>query len=75
MIVPLSLFVPLHTFHGDLVSVCWPADPNRLWAHVANGDVRLEYLPTAQQPADALTKPVDKVKVSLFSQIMLGTTA
>ena len=46
-----------------------------LKAHVANGDVRLEYLPTAQQPADALTKPVDKVKVSLFSQIMLGTTA
>ena len=46
-----------------------------LKAHVANGDVRLEYLPTAQQPADALTKPVDRVKVSLFSQIMLGTTA
>jgi len=45
-----------------------------LKAHVANGDVRLEYLPTDQQPADALTKPVDKVKVSFFSQIMLGAT-
>ena len=41
--------------------------------HVANVDVRLQYLPTAQQPADALTKAVDKVKVSLFSQIMLGS--
>ena len=43
--------------------------------HVAKGDVRLQYLPTAQQPADALTKSVDKIKVSLFSQLMLGYTA
>ena len=41
--------------------------------HVAKGDVRLQYLPTAQQPADALTKAVDKIKVSLFSQLMLGS--
>ena len=41
--------------------------------HVADGTVCLQYLPTAQQPADALTKSVDKVKVTLFRQLMLGS--
>jgi hypothetical protein len=41
--------------------------------HVANNNVCLQYLPTAQQPADALTKSVDKVKVTLFRQLMLGS--
>jgi hypothetical protein len=41
--------------------------------HVADGTVCLKYIPTAQQPADALTKSVDKVKISLFSQLMLGS--
>ena len=41
--------------------------------HVADGTVCVKYIPTAQQPADALTKSVDKVKISLFSQLMLGS--
>ena len=41
--------------------------------HVANGDIALEYLPTAEQPADALTKSLDRVKVSYFRQILLGS--
>ncbi len=40
--------------------------------HVANGNVALEYLPTSDQVADALTKNLDRIKVSLFRQIMLG---
>ncbi len=40
--------------------------------HVARGDVVLEYLPTESQPADALTKNLDRVKVSSFRQSMLG---
>jgi hypothetical protein len=40
--------------------------------HVVNGNVALEYLPTADQPADALTKNLDRIKVSIFRQIMLG---
>ena len=40
--------------------------------HVANGDIALEYLPTADQPADALTKNLDRIKVSSFRQVMLG---
>jgi hypothetical protein len=41
--------------------------------HVACGDVSLSYVPTAEQPADCLTKGLDKVKVSLFRQILLGS--
>ena len=40
--------------------------------HVANGDVALEYLPTDDQPADLLTKSLDRIKVSKFRQILLG---
>jgi hypothetical protein len=40
--------------------------------HVSNGDVTLEYIPTEDQVADALTKNLDRVKVSRFRQIMLG---
>ena len=41
--------------------------------HVANGDIALEYIPTAEQPADALTKSLDRVKVSSFRQFTLGS--
>jgi hypothetical protein len=41
--------------------------------HVAAGDVALEYLPTAEQPADALTKNLDRIKVSSFRQTLLGS--
>ena len=41
-------------------------------SHVANGDIVLEYLPTAEQPADALTKSLDRVKVASFRQLVLG---
>ena len=40
--------------------------------HVANGDVALEYLSTEDQPADLLTKSLDRIKVSKFRQILLG---
>ena len=30
-------------------------------------------IPEFEQPADALTKSVDKVKVTLFRQLMLGS--
>ncbi len=40
--------------------------------HVANGDVALEYLRTDDQPADLLTKSLDRIKVSKFRQILLG---
>ena len=40
--------------------------------HVANGDVALEYLCTEDQPADLLTKSLDRIKVSKFRQILLG---
>ena len=40
--------------------------------HIADGDVKLEYIPTADQPADALTKNLDRVEVSSFRQILLG---
>ena len=40
--------------------------------HIADGDIALEYLPTAEQPADALTKSLDRVKVALFRQSSLG---
>ena len=42
-------------------------------SHVANGDIALEYIPTAEQPADALTKSLDRVKVSSFRQFTLGS--
>lgn len=41
--------------------------------HVAKGDVALEYIPTAEQLADALTKSLDRVKVSYFRQFTLGS--
>ena len=40
--------------------------------HVANGDICLEYIPTADQLADALTKSLDRIKVSSFRQFTLG---
>ena len=40
--------------------------------HIADGEIKLEYIPTADQPADALTKNLDRVKVSSFRQILLG---
>jgi len=40
--------------------------------HVTNGDISLQYLPTDQQPADCLTKCLDRVKVSGFRQTLLG---
>ena len=40
--------------------------------HIAAGDVTLQYIPTEDQVADALTKNLDRVKVSRFRQIMLG---
>lgn len=43
--------------------------------HIANGNIALEYLPTAQQPADALTKNLDRIKVSFFRQSSLGCVA
>jgi len=43
--------------------------------HVASGVIKLVYIPTAEQPADALTKAVDRVKVSFFNQIMLGESS
>ncbi|MGZ6286000.1 MAG: reverse transcriptase domain-containing protein, partial [Ktedonobacterales bacterium] len=39
---------------------------------VSNGVIHLEYVPTQFQAADCLTKSVDKVKNSLFRQIILG---
>jgi len=32
--------------------------------HVANGDICLEYIPTADQPADALTRSLDRIKAN-----------
>jgi len=40
--------------------------------HVQQGDVQLYYVPTSLQAADSLTKSLDRVKVSLFRQIVLG---
>ena len=42
--------------------------------HIAEGVVNLQYIPTGEQPADALTKNLDRVKVSMFRQILLGQT-
>lgn len=39
---------------------------------VGKGELRLHYIPTAVQAADCLTKGVDRVKSSLFRQIILG---
>jgi hypothetical protein len=40
--------------------------------HVATGAIKLQYIATAEQPADSLTKNLERVKVSLFRQILLG---
>lgn len=40
--------------------------------HVALGDIALQHIPTAEQPADALTKSLDRNKVSQFRQSLLG---
>jgi hypothetical protein len=40
--------------------------------HIAEGEVHLQYIPTGDQPADALTKNLDRIKVSHFRQILLG---
>ena len=40
--------------------------------HVTKGTVLLDYVPTAFQAADCLTKSVDKVKTIQFRQIILG---
>ena len=39
---------------------------------VADGTVSIHYVPTEFQAADCLTKSLDKIKVSLFSRIILG---
>jgi len=36
--------------------------------HVAKGEIIIKYIPTAEQPADCLTKCLDRIKVSLFRQ-------
>jgi hypothetical protein len=41
--------------------------------HVASGAIQLEYIPSAIQVADSLTKPMERVKVCFFREIMLGT--
>lgn len=41
--------------------------------YVARGDIALQYIPTEDQLADALTKNLDRIKVSTFRQTMLGT--
>ena len=40
--------------------------------HVSKGDIVLQYIPTAEQPADALTKNLDRIKISSFRQSLLG---
>jgi hypothetical protein len=40
---------------------------------VAKGSISLVYVPTAFQAADCLTKSLDKVKTTLFRQIILGS--
>jgi hypothetical protein len=40
--------------------------------YVSTGVISLLYVPTEFQAADCLTKPVNKVKNSLFRQIILG---
>ena len=40
--------------------------------HVQSGDIRLQYVQTAQQAADCLTKALDRVKVCEFRRVLLG---
>lgn len=42
--------------------------------HISKGDIALEYIPTERQPADALTKSLDRVKVFSSRQSLLGAT-
>ena len=40
--------------------------------HISKGDIAIEYIPTDRQPADALTKSLDRVKVFSSRQSLLG---
>ena len=43
--------------------------------YVNSGVIQLRYVSTGIQAADCLTKPLDKIKVVLFRQIILGATS
>jgi transposase InsO family protein len=41
--------------------------------HISEGRILLEYVPTDQQPADCLTKCLDRIKVASHRQTLLGS--